>query len=1012
MAWSQWNRQLLYNDYDLGETSNFHSNCDSGFDLNQVNVCQLQNIPGIGRTLAERIVNYRELNGPFYNFNDLLNIRGIGRQKIITLENSLVISHPIRQKNYHCFQNDYYSDEPSSDYRRKFSTLENDKTFNSHALETEHLPQTSRFNIKRTANPQFSTNYDLGETSDFHSSCDLGFDLNQVNVCQLQNIPGIGRTLAERIVNYRELNGPFYNFNDLLNIRGIGRQKIITLENSLVISHSIRQKNYHCFQNDYYSDEPSSDYRRKFSTLENDKTFNSHALETEYLPQTSIFNIKRTKNPQLVTSSFGEKKALNYPDQPPSSSILQVPEIRKTSSDQIFQYKEINSPTPSSKENESQKSVKLKKISTVSSQNKSSKPQKYTNIEYDFSFNCRFKIKKEHFKSSAITQYEKAISNFSESSNLQHVAMSEPHTTYKHDINKATVFQLQQIPGIGLVLAQRIVLYREHYGPFQSFCDLLNIKGIGKEKVSTIQQFSIISTGDQTAAKKHDKFINKNILEKQNNKQEEFSNIENKILEEKYDETPKTSVKALDTSAEFTQKKNTKIDLNKASQQELRQIPEINIKLAIGIVHYRETIGPFTSFDNLYRVRGIRKEHVASIKKYVKIFDQDRFTTHSGSENYVKNQNDVKCELKFFETSKAITGTQPYESNENTKIKLNTKKKNFDLGVETIDFNQATVEQLTLPGISKNLAQQIVAFRQKYGFIHNLDHITVPGFGKAKLEILKENFHVTPTKNQDEYNLPPYVYQLVEKNLLCENVSEKKFQGKTVSKKQMFYFHANIDGLEYNFQKLEKLLNPCKYSPDVICITESNKPNKEKIQLDNYKLVVTPFDGRKGGAAIYTKTDIFVKEWHTLKFDVCKTDCEKCGKEPKLGYENLWIEIKRKHGMNVIIGAVYRHPNDSNFDCFTKKLKDLLAKLKNEKKRFYIFGDFNLNMFKALPKIERFCNIFYKHNFKLLITKPTRTSGTLIDHIYTNDKIKSGFISGIVTETEEKFTHHPIYCIV
>ena len=361
---------------------------------------------------------------------------------------------------------------------------------------------------------------------------------------------------------------------------------------------------------------------------------------------------------------------------------------------------------------------------------------------------------------------------------------------------------------------------------------------------------------------------------------------------------------------------------------------------------------------------------------------------------------------------KAISNfSQPYESNKNTKIKLITKKTNFDLGVETIDFNQATVEQLTLPGISKNLAQQIVAFREKYVFIHNLDHITVRGFGKAKLKILKENFHVTPTKNQDEYNFPPYVYQLVEKNLLCENVSEKELQGKTVSKNQMFYFHENIDSLKENFQKLKTLLNP--YSPDVICVTEPNKPNKEKIQWDNYKFVITPFDGRKGGAAIYTKTDIFVKELHTLKFDVCKTDCEKCGKEHKLGYENLWIEIKRKHdGMNVIIGAVYRHPKDSNLDCFTKKLEGLLAKLKNKNKRFYIFGDFNLNMLEASLEIERFCNIFYEHNCKLLITKPTTTKGKLIDHIYTNDEIESGSISGIVTETEEEFTHHPIYCIV
>jgi competence protein ComEA len=38
---------------------------------------------------------------------------------------------------------------------------------------------------------------------------------------------------------------------------------------------------------------------------------------------------------------------------------------------------------------------------------------------------------------------------------------------------------LESLPGVGPILAQRIIEYREESGPFQSVDDLLNVKGIG-----------------------------------------------------------------------------------------------------------------------------------------------------------------------------------------------------------------------------------------------------------------------------------------------------------------------------------------------------------------------------------------------------------------------------------------------------------------------------------------------------------------------------------------------------
>ena len=51
-------------------------------------------------------------------------------------------------------------------------------------------------------------------------------NINTATVAQLDELPGIGPTLANAIVSYREENGPFQKIGDLMLVKGIGKGRL------------------------------------------------------------------------------------------------------------------------------------------------------------------------------------------------------------------------------------------------------------------------------------------------------------------------------------------------------------------------------------------------------------------------------------------------------------------------------------------------------------------------------------------------------------------------------------------------------------------------------------------------------------------------------------------------------------------------------------------------------------------------------------------------------------------
>jgi competence protein ComEA len=61
-------------------------------------------------------------------------------------------------------------------------------------------------------------------------------NLNTATQAQLEGLPGVGVKAAERILEYRQKNGPFKKIEDLMNVKGFGEKSFLKLKPMLTVS--------------------------------------------------------------------------------------------------------------------------------------------------------------------------------------------------------------------------------------------------------------------------------------------------------------------------------------------------------------------------------------------------------------------------------------------------------------------------------------------------------------------------------------------------------------------------------------------------------------------------------------------------------------------------------------------------------------------------------------------------------------------------------------------------------
>ena len=178
-------------------------------------------------------------------------------------------------------------------------------------------------------------------------------------------------------------------------------------------------------------------------------------------------------------------------------------------------------------------------------------------------------------------------------------------------------------------------------------------------------------------------------------------------------------------------------------------------------------------------------------------------------------------------------------------------------------------------------------------------------------------------------------------------------------------FHTNICSLNANIENMEDLLYDLGHRFDILAVTETwnqEKTNKSfsAKHIEGYQdYHGTTGSSLKGGCGIYVNDDLNSIPRKDLEYKINVNEEES---------ESCWIEIINKKSANILVGVFYRHPSKQN-SIFNESLETIFKKLRKEKKKTIICGDFNHNLlnYDKDKHVNTFLNTMLENNFQPLL---------------------------------------------
>lgn len=196
------------------------------------------------------------------------------------------------------------------------------------------------------------------------------------------------------------------------------------------------------------------------------------------------------------------------------------------------------------------------------------------------------KQKTSKTKKSTARQASASASGAAESEGIE--------VSFPLNLNTATVEELTALDGVGTVLAERIVAYREACGGFSNRMQLLEVSGIGEQKLAAIYDFLYLDEEQP--------------LEDEEDGETAWETEQPADWEDVPAESMPDAAEELEP-----------IDLNQATLADLMQIPDMSEALAEQILALREEITAFQSVYELLYAEGMTTERWKAICLYVTV---------------------------------------------------------------------------------------------------------------------------------------------------------------------------------------------------------------------------------------------------------------------------------------------------------------------------------------------------------------------------------------------------------
>ena len=252
-------------------------------------------------------------------------------------------------------------------------------------------------------------------------------DLNCATAIELQQVPGIGPALSASILSYRDRHGPFRRMDDLLEVSGIGPSRLE------------RIRGYFSIPGEASSPQPDP---------------------IRAIPPPVI------EGPSGIVASSQERIDLNTAS---TEQLETLPGIGPVLAERIVDYRDFHGPFEHAEQLMDVPGIGVKRFAQVASQ---------------VGVTGRPTVERVRAASPPRAQSEGSLA--ASSSTLPGPFAKKEQRKDRINLNTATRAQLESLPGIGPVLAERIERYRLEHGGFQSREQLKAVSGIGEKRYAQI----------------------------------------------------------------------------------------------------------------------------------------------------------------------------------------------------------------------------------------------------------------------------------------------------------------------------------------------------------------------------------------------------------------------------------------------------------------------------------------------------------------------------------------------